>query len=102
MFTSTRFFLFHSIQSKFLKNDEKEATECDVVKFDHGYKTIGNTDFQVETADNFPLPFNEFINISQDSFIDTVDKYVDDPSLTGEEIRHIEYSMRGQQSSNLW
>ena len=31
-----------------------------------------------------------------------VDKYVDDISLTDEEIRHIEHSIRGQQSSNLW
>ena len=51
--------------------------------------------------DNFLLPFNEFY-ISQDSFKDMVDKYVVNISLTDEEIKHIEYSTRGQQSSNLW
>ena len=30
------------------------------------------------------------------------DKYVVDISLIDEEIKHIEYSTRGQQSSNLW
>ena len=29
-------------------------------------------------------------------------KYVDDISLTDEEIKNVEYSTRGQQSSNLW
>ena len=31
-----------------------------------------------------------------------VDKYVVNISLTDEEIKHVEYSTRGQQSSNLW
>ena len=48
------------------------------------------------------MPFNECYDFSQDSFKDMVDKYVDDISLTDEEIRHIEHSIRGQQSSNLW
>ena len=48
------------------------------------------------------MPFNECYDFSQDSFKDLVDKYVDDISLTDEEIRHIEHSIRGQQSSNLW
>ena len=29
-------------------------------------------------------------------------KYVDDISLTDEEIKNVEYPTRGQQSSNLW
>ena len=48
------------------------------------------------------MPFNKFYNISQDGFKDMVDKYVVNISLTNEEIKHIEYSTRGQQFSNLW
>ena len=50
----------------------------------------------------FPCLLNEFYIISQDTFKDMVDKYVVNISLTDEEIRHIEYSTRDQQSSNLW
>ena len=48
------------------------------------------------------MPFNEFYDISQDSFKGMVDKYVVNISLTDEEIKRIEYSARGQQSSKLW
>ena len=48
------------------------------------------------------MPFNEFYDISQDSFKGMVDKYVVNISLTDEEIKRIEYSTRGQQSSKLW
>ena len=47
------------------------------------------------------MPFNEFYDISQDSFKGMVDKYVVNISLTDEEIKRIEYSARGQQSSKL-
>ena len=47
------------------------------------------------------MPFNEFY-VSQDSFKDMVDEYVDDTSLTDEEIKHIEYCTMDQQSFNLW
>ena len=57
---------------------------------------------KIETVDNFPLPFNEFHDNSQDSFKDMVDKYVVDILLADDDIKHIEYSTRGQQSSNLW
>ena len=48
------------------------------------------------------MPFNEFYDISQDSFKGMVDKYVVNISLTDEEIKRTEYSARGQQSSKLW
>ena len=48
------------------------------------------------------MPFNEFCDISQDSFKDMVDKYAVNILLTDEEIKHIEYSTRGQQYSSLW
>ena len=48
------------------------------------------------------MPFNEFYDISQDFFKGMVDKYVVNISLTDEEIKRIEYSARGQQSSKLW
>ena len=48
------------------------------------------------------MPFNEFYNISQGSLKVIVDKYVANISLTNEYIKHIEYSTRGQKSSNLW
>ena len=95
-------FLFHDIEFKCSKNSEKEEIECGVTEFDHVYEANDDTDFKIETVDNFPLPFNEFYDISQDSFKDMVDKCVVNISLTDEEIKHIEYSTRGQQSSNLW
>ena len=49
----------------------------------------------------FPYPFNEFYDILRDSFNDMVHKYVDDISLTDEEIKDIEYFTRGERSSNL-
>ena len=80
------------------KISEKEEIKCQVVEFDHACETNDDTDFEFETVDNFPLPFNEFYDISsQDSFKDTVDKYVVNISLTNEEIKNIEYSTRGQQ-----
>ena len=85
-----------------LKNSEKEEIECEVVELDHVYEKNDDTDFKIETVDNFPLSFNEFYDISQDSFKDMVDKYVVNISITDEEIKHIECSTRGQQSSNLW
>ena len=83
-----------------IKKQCKEEIECEFVEFGHRYET-NNTDFRIETANNFPLPFNEFY-VSQDSFKDMVDEYVDDTSLTDEEIKHIEYCTMGQQSFNLW
>ena len=82
-----------------VQNNEKEEIECEVVEYDHVYETNDNTDFKIGTVKNFPLPSNEFHDILQDSFKNKVDKYV---SLTNEEIKHIEYSTRDQQSSNLW
>ena len=96
-------FLFHDIESKCQKNSEKEEIECEVVEFDYetnAYETNDDRDFKTETVDNFPSPFNEFY-ISQDSFKDIVAKYVVNISYTDEEIKHIEYSSRGQQSFNL-
>ena len=99
---SSGFFLFHDIESKCSKNSEKKEVKCEVVEFDHVYETNDDADFKSETVDNFSLPLNEFYIISQDTFKDMVDKYVVNISLTDEEIRHIEYSTRDQQSSNLW
>ena len=86
--SSSGFLLFNDIKSKYSKNSEKEEIEYEVVELDHVYETSDDTDFKIETIDNFPLPFNEF--------------YVVNISLTDEEIKHIEYSTRVQQSSNLW
>ena len=55
MFTSQWIFLFHDIESKCPKNSEKEQTECEVVKFDY---VCEDTEFKIESTDNFPLPFN--------------------------------------------
>ena len=99
---SSGFLLFHDIESKCSKNSEKEEIECEVVEFDHVYETNDDTDFKIEAVDNFSMPFNEIYDISQDSFKDMVHKYVVNISLSDEEIKHIEYSTRGQQSSNLW
>ena len=46
--------------------------------------------------------FNEYYDISQDSFKVMVDKYVANISLSDYDIKHIEYPTRGQQSSHLW
>ena len=98
---SSGFFLFHDIESKCSKNSEKEEIEYEVVELDHVYETNDSTDFKIETVDKFPLPFSEFYDISRDSFKDMVVKYVVNISLTDEEINHIEYSTRGEQSFNL-
>ena len=71
------------------------------LELDHVYETNDDTDFKIEAVDNSPLPFNKFYDISQDYFKDMVDKYVVNISLTDEEIKHIEYSTRGQRFSNL-
>ena len=63
-------------------------------------ETNDDTDFKIETVDNFLLLFNEFYDVSQDSFKGMVDKYIVNISLTDEEIKYIEYSTRGQQSSS--
>ena len=91
--------MFHFTQSICSKNDKKEEIECEVAEFEYGYEKDNNTDFLVETADNFPLTFNEFYNISPDSFKDMASKYVDDISLTDKENEFIEYSTRGQFSN---
>ena len=83
-------FLFHDIEPKFSKNSEKEEIECEVVEFDLVYETNDDIDF-----------IDEFYDISQDSLKDMTDKCVVNISLTDEEIKHIEYSTRGQQSSNF-
>ena len=90
--------LFHGIEFKSSKNSAKEEIECEVVESDHVYETNDNIDFKIETVDNFPLPFNEFYDVSQDSFQDRVNKFVVSISLTDEEAKHIEYSARGQQT----
>ena len=59
--------LFYDIKFKCSKNNQKEEIECELVEFDHGYETNDNTDFRIETSNNYPLPFNEFY-ISQNSF----------------------------------
>ena len=64
MSTFQWFFLFHEIESKCSKNSEKEETVCEVVEFHHIYETSEDTDFKIETIDKFPLPFNEFYDIS--------------------------------------
>ena len=92
--------IFH--ESKFSKYSENEEIECEVVEFDHVYEANDDTDFKIETADNFPLPFDGFYDIPQDYFKDMVDKYVVNISLADEEIKYIEYSARVQQPSNLW
>ena len=61
---SSGFFLFHDIESKCSKNSKKEEIECEVVEFGYVYETNDDTDFKIETVDNFPLPFNEFYDIS--------------------------------------
>ena len=98
---SSGFFLFHDVQSKCWKNHwsfiiNKEEIKYEVVEFDHVYETNDDTDYKIETVNNFPLPFNEFYDISQNYFKDIIDKYVVYISLTDEEIKHIEYSTRGQ------
>ena len=52
--------MFHEIQSKCSKHNEKEESECEIVDYDHVYETNHDTEFKTETVDNFPLPFNEF------------------------------------------
>ena len=37
-----------------------------------------------------PYPFNEFYDTLRDSYSDMVDNYLDNISLTDEEIKHIE------------
>ena len=77
---SSGFFLFIDIQSKFSENKQKEETECEIAEFEHIYETNDDTDFKIETVDYFSLSFNEFYDISQDSFRDMVDIYVVDIS----------------------
>ena len=60
-------FYFTTLSSKCSKNNQKEEIEYELVEFDHGYETNDNTDFRIETSNNYPLPFNEFY-ISQNSF----------------------------------
>ena len=95
---SSGFFLFHTIESKHSVISEKEETDYEFVEFDYVYETNHDTDFKIEIVDNFPLPFNKFHDISQDSFDNL---YFVNISLTDKEIKHIEYSTRGLQSSNL-
>ena len=61
MFTFSGLLLFHNIQSKCSKNNVKEGTECEVVELYHAYEINDDTDFEIETVDNFPRPFNKFI-----------------------------------------
>ena len=65
---SSVFCLFHDIVSKCSKNSKKEEVECEVVEFDHVCETNDDTDFKIETVDNFPLPFNEFYDSSDNSY----------------------------------
>ena len=51
-------FLLDDIQFKCPKSSEKEGTECEVVEFDHVYETKDDTEYNIETVDNFPLLFN--------------------------------------------
>ena len=102
---SSGFCSFHDSEQKCPKNSEKEEIKCEIVEFDHEtnvYERNDYTDFKIETVDHFPLPFNEFHDISQDSFKDIVNKQVANVSLTDDEIKHVKYSTRRQQSSNLW
>ena len=64
-------------------------------------KQIITLTFELKLPIIFPCLLMNFY-VSQDSFKDMVDEYVDDISLTDEEIKHIEYSTMGQQSFNLW
>ena len=81
------------------KNNKKEKIECEVVEFDHVCERNDDTDFKIETVDNFLLPFHEFCHTSQDCFKYMVDKYV--VNITDEELEHMEYSTRSQQSSKF-
>ena len=74
---SSGFCSFHDFEYTCTKNSEKEEIECEIVEFDHEtnvYERNDDTDFEIETFDQFPLPFNEFHDISQDSFTDMVNK----------------------------
>ena len=55
-------------KKKCSKNSENEEIECEVVDVDHVYEKNNDTDFKIETIDNFSFLFNEFDDISQDSF----------------------------------
>ena len=46
MFTFQRISLFHEIQSKCSKHNEKEEIECEIVIFHHVYETNDDTDFK--------------------------------------------------------
>ena len=84
---SSGFFLFHNIQSWCSKIIiKKKEIECEVVEFDHVSETNADTDFKIGTVNNFPMPFNEFYDISEDSFKNMVDKYVVHISINDEEI----------------
>ena len=39
------------------------------------HKTNNDTDFKIETVDNFPLPSKNFYEIWQDTFTDMVNKH---------------------------
>ena len=42
------FFLFHEIQFRCSKNNEKEKIECEVAEFDHGFEINDSTSFQIK------------------------------------------------------
>ena len=60
--------LFLDIQSICSKNNKKEEIKYQIVTFDNAYETNDDTDFKIETVDNFHLSFNEFYDISQGFF----------------------------------
>ena len=53
--------LFYDIKFKCSKNNQKEEIECELVEFDHGYETNDNTDFRIETSNNYPCLLMNFI-----------------------------------------
>ena len=63
-FSPSGFLLFQDIQSICSKSNEKEEIKCD-----NAYETNDDTDFKIETVDNFHLSFNEFYDISQGFFL---------------------------------
>ena len=67
-FSPNGFLLFQDIQSICSKSNEKGEIKCELVTFDNAYEKNDDTDFKIETVDNFHLSFNEFYDISRGFF----------------------------------